>query len=184
MDRSALWKRNRWENAWIMGKIETENPQLAGNWRWQQLVMRAYYDAYVQQRQDYEKELESEAYEILSTAKTIGSDKAMKDALEVLKKAETEPVAQDLKQKVVQYCDDLFHSIGLQTSVPKYNARGYERGAILDFIDYPLNNRWWLQDEFKKVGEMKSEEEKVAGFWFLAARYWLLITRTAEQDLG
>ena len=37
--------------------------------------------------------------------------------------------AQDLKQKVIQYCDDLFHSIGLQTSVPKYDARGYERGV-------------------------------------------------------
>ena len=83
-------------------KLETENPQLAGTWRWQQLVMRAYYDAYVQQRQAYEKELENEAYEILSTAKTMGSNKAMIDALEVLKKAETEPVARDLKQKVVQ----------------------------------------------------------------------------------
>lgn len=147
--------------------LEAENPQLAGNWRWQQLVMRAYYDAYIQQRQAYEKELENQAYEILSTAKTIGAEKAMTDALVILKKAETEPVAQDLKQKIIQYCDDLFQSIGLQTSVPKYNARGYERGAILDFIDYPLNNRWWLEDEFKKVGEMKSEEEKVARLDFI-----------------
>lgn len=147
--------------------LEAENPQLAGNWRWQQLVMRAYYDAFIQQRQAYEKELENEAYEILATANTVGAEKAMTDALAILNKAETEPVAQDLKQKVIQYCDDLFQSIGLQTSVPKYNARGYERGAILDFIDYPLNNRWWLVDEFKKVGEMKSEEEKVARLDFI-----------------
>jgi hypothetical protein len=129
--------------------------------------MRAYYDAFIQQRQAYEKGLEIKAYEILATAKTIGAEKAMTDALTVLKKAETEPVAQDLKQKVVDYCEDLFQSIGLQTSVPKYNARGYERGAILDFIDYPLNNRWWLEDEFKKVSEMKSEEEKVARLDFI-----------------
>ncbi len=147
--------------------LETENPQQAGNWRWQQLVMRAYYDAYVQQRQAYEKELENQAYEILATAKTIGAEKAMTDALAILNKADTEPVAQELKQKVVQYCDELFHSIGLQTSVPKYNARGYERGAILDFIDYPLNNRWWLEDEFKKVAELKTEEEKVARLDFI-----------------
>lgn len=147
--------------------LETGNPQLAGNWRWQQLVMRAYYDAFVQQRQAHERNLEKQAYEILATAGTIGADKAMEQALEVLKKAETEPVAQDLKQKVVDYCEALFQSIGLQTSVPKYNARGYERGAILDFIDYPLNNRWWLEDEFKKVSEMKSEEEKVARLDFI-----------------
>jgi len=148
-------------------KLEGENMQLAGNWRWQQLVMRAYYDAFIQQRQAYEKELENKAYEILVTAGTVGAEKAMIDALEVLKKAETEPVAQDLKQKVVDYCEALFQSIGLQTSVPKYNARGYERGAILDFIDYPLNNRWWLEDEFKKVSEMKSEEEKVVRLDFI-----------------
>ena len=45
-------------------KLETENPHLADNWRWQQLVMRAYYDAYIQQRQAYEKRLETQAYEI------------------------------------------------------------------------------------------------------------------------
>ena len=148
-------------------KLETENPQLEGIWRWQQLVMRAYYDAFVQQRQAYEKELENKAYEILATAKSVGAEKAMTDALEVLKKADTGPVAQELRQKVVDYCEALFQSIGLQTSVPKYNARGYERGAILDFIDYPLNNRWWLEDEFKKVSEMKSENEKVARLDFI-----------------
>lgn len=147
--------------------LETENPQLAGNWRWQQLVMRAYYDALVQQRQAYERSLENQAYEILATAGTIGADKSMTQALEILKKAETEPVAQDLKQMVVDYCEALFQSVGLQTSVPKYNARGPERGAILDFIDYPLNNRWWLEDEFKKVAEMKSEEEKVTRLDFI-----------------
>ncbi len=147
--------------------LETENLQLAGNWRWQQLVMRAYYDAFIQQRQAYEISLEKQAYEILATAGTIGADKAMADALVVLKKAETEPVAQDLRQKVVDYCEALFQSIGLQTSVPKYNARGPERGAILDFIDYSLNNRWWLEDEFKKVSELKSEQEKVARLDFI-----------------
>ncbi len=38
-------------------KLENENPKLADNWRWQQLVMRAYYDAYIQDRLTYEKGL-------------------------------------------------------------------------------------------------------------------------------
>ena len=148
-------------------KLEAENPQLSGDWRWQQLVMRAYYDAYIQQRDGYEKGLEEQAYGILATAKSIGAEKAMNEALDVLKKAQTEPVAQDLKQKAVQYCDDLFRSVGLQTSVPKYNASGYERGAILDFIDHPLNNLWWLEDEFAKIRQMATEEQKLARLEFI-----------------
>ena len=147
--------------------LEEENPQLSENWRWQQLVMRAYYDAYIQQREAYEKQLEAEAYDILLTAETVGAGKAMADALSHLAKAEKEPVAQDLRQKAVQYLDDLFQSIGLQSSVPKYQASGYERGCVLDFIYHPLNNRWWLEDEFEKVGRMKSEEDKLARLEFI-----------------
>ena len=147
--------------------LEAENPQLKDNWRWQQLVMRAYYDAYIQKRQAYEKGLEETAYNILARAKTIGADLAMDEATAQLEMAVNEPVAQDLREKIVQYCDDLFHSVGLQTSVPKYHARGYERGCVLDFIDEPLNNRWWLEDEFKKVRKMSSEKEKIARLNFI-----------------
>jgi hypothetical protein len=67
-----------------------------------------------------------------------------------------------LRQKVVDYCAALFESIGMQTSVKKYKASGEERGAILDFLDYPLNNRWWLSDEFAKIRKMNGEEKKLA----------------------
>jgi len=147
----SLWK-----------KLETENSQLAGNWRWQQLIMRAYYDAYIQERLTYVKDLEGEANEILGKAKSLGANEAMKEALVYLQKADKELVGQDLKQKVLQYGEDLFKSVGAQTSVPKYNASGYERGAVLDFIDYPLNNRWWLEDKFMEIKALKSEEEKLA----------------------
>ena len=126
----SLWK-----------KMETENSQLAGNWRWQQLVMRAYYDAYIQQRLVHEKNLEAKAYESLGKAKTIGADAAMKEALTDLQKADIELVGQDLKQKALQYGQDLFESVGAQTSVPKYHASGFERGAVLDFLDLPLKQQ-------------------------------------------
>ncbi len=148
-------------------KLESENPQLAGNWRWQQLVMRAYYDAYIQERLAYEKKLEAEANDILANAKTLGADKAMDQALAQVQKADKEFVAQDLKQKAVFYIDELFKSVGLQTSVKLYNAAGSERGCVRDFIDYPLNNRWWLEDEFKKIRELKSEEEKLVKLEFI-----------------
>lgn len=152
----AWWKR-----------LEAENPELAGNWRWQQLLMRAHYDGYIKKRLAFEKRLEAEAYAILAKADSIGADQAMNQALQHLQKAETEPVSQDLKEKVLAYGEMLFQSVGAQTSVEKYGASGAERGAILDFIDYPLNNRWWLEDEFEKVRSLGSEAEKLARLDFI-----------------
>jgi len=142
--------------------LEMKHTELKGNWRWQLLVMRAYYDTYVRQRKIYEQNLEKEAMVILLKVSETGTDKAMEAALAIVNKANSHPIAPELRQKVVDYCDALYHSIGLQTSVEKYHASGPERGAILDFLDYPLNNRWWLADEFEKIRRMPSEEEKLA----------------------
>jgi hypothetical protein len=142
--------------------LEKNNPQLSGNWRWQMLVLRSYYDTYIRRRLIYEEGLEREANKILAKAPEIGADKAMKMALEMVNKADTERKNLDIREVIEKYCEDLFHSIGLQTSFYKYHAANTQRGCILDFVDYPLNNRWWLEDEFKKIGEMDSEEEKLA----------------------
>ncbi|MEM9141528.1 MAG: hypothetical protein AAGA86_00985 [Bacteroidota bacterium] len=147
--------------------LDAENPNLQGNWRWQQLLMRAYYDTYIQERQAYERKLETEAYGILSEAGAQGADQVMKAALAHLNLADTQKVAQELRQKVFQYAAALNKSIGAQTSVPLYQASGAERGAILDFIDHPLNNRWWLEDEFEKIGALKTEEAKLERLEFL-----------------
>jgi len=144
-----------WQN------LEAKHPELKGNWRWQQLVMRSYYDTYVKRRKAYEQNLEKEANKILALADKTGSDKAMQDALNMVNKADKEPIFPELRKKIVDYCEALFQSIGMQTSVKKYNASGEERGAILDFLDYPLNNRWWLTDEFAKISKMPTEKEKL-----------------------
>jgi len=144
-----------WQN------LETKHPELKGNWRWQQLVMRSYYDTYVKRRKAYEQNLEKEANQILALAGKTGAENAMKEALNIVNKADKEPVSPELREKIVYYCEALFQSIGMQTSVKKYNASGEERGAILDFLDYPLNNRWWLADEFAKIGKMANEKEKL-----------------------
>ncbi len=142
--------------------LEKAYPQLSSNWRWQMLVLRAYYDTYQRRRNIYEQGLEKEANVFLAQAQTIGANKSMDNALQIVNKADTAPVAQDLYKKIVGYCDDLFHSIGLQTDVPKYKASNSQRGCILQFVNYPFNNRWWLKDEFKKIKAMANEEEKLA----------------------
>ena len=110
--------------------LELKNPQLATNWRWQLLVMRAYYDTWIKRRKIYEQNLEKEANIILLNAKNIGADTAMDQALRLVNKPDYEPFEPEIKKKISDYCEALFKSIGLQTSVKKYQASGAERGAI------------------------------------------------------
>lgn len=142
-------------------KLEKSHPELKNNWRWQMLVLRAYYDTYTRRRKIYEQQLEDSANLILSQAEKMGSKTAMRLALEEVNKADRINIAPTLRQRIDYYCNALYHSIGWQSSVKKYNASGEERGCILDFVDYPLNNRWWLSDEFDKTSKMSAELTKL-----------------------
>lgn len=131
------------------------------NWRYQQGLYRAYYDAYVQARLEHEKYLERRA---LVTLDLPGGTSLKKVAVAeaILAQAETAPVAQDLRARVFALADDLYNSIRMQLSVAKYGAIGVERGANLDLIDYPLNNRVWIEAQFERIREMKSEKARRA----------------------
>jgi hypothetical protein len=147
--------------------LEKENPALDSNWRWQMNLLRANYDAYTRERYIYETALEDQVNEILLEAPAIGADAAMKEANVILAKADTEPVMSDIHSRIIDLCEALYKSISLQTSVKKYQASGLERGAVLDFLDRPLNNRWWLEDEFKKIQSLP-EKEKVKALEVIA----------------
>ena len=149
-------------------KIEQRAPQLDDNWRFQLCLLRAYYDAYDRARLLYEKGLEDKANAILAEAPSRGADAAMDAVSAVLKKSDTDPVHQDWRQRIVDLCAALNKSIGLQTSVKKYQASGEERGCILDFLDYPLNNRWWLHDQFDAIRKLPSEKDKLARLHVIA----------------
>lgn len=150
-------------------RLEAEAPQLEGNWRWQMNLLRANYDSYVRRRLIHESGLEGEANAVLAKAGTIGAERAMGEAEAILNRAVTAQAGGELKARIIDLCEKLFQSIGLQTSVEKYHASGAERGAVLDFVDYPLNNRWWLEDEFKKVRALAGEPAKVGRLVELAA---------------
>lgn len=141
-------------------ELEKRMPDLEKNWRWQMCLVRAYYDAYIRRRLLNETVLEKEVNAVLSQCGSMGSDATMTQAMAVLNRAVDEPVSPELRARIFELCDELFQSISLQTSVPKYNASGAERGAFLDFVDYPMNNRWWLEDEFGKVRNLGAEEDK------------------------
>ena len=81
--------------------------------------MRSYYDTYNRRRKIYEQNLEKEANIILTNALDIGSEKAMGQALALVNKADQQRVSPELRQKVFDYCEALWNSIGAQTSVKK-----------------------------------------------------------------
>jgi hypothetical protein len=109
----------------------------------------------------YETDLERQTLDKLSEAKSAGVVPTLKAARVILNRATTDPSDPKLLERVKAFGDELFQEVGLQTSVPKYRASGYERGAVLDFLDYPLNNRWWLEDQFDAIAAMKDPAEQL-----------------------
>lgn len=139
----------------------TASPQLLANWRFQQLLYRAYYDAYIRSRLIYETALENEALSCLADAKRLGSLKAMAEAEAVLERAVTHPVSRLWRARVFELAEALYQSIRAQLSVPRYKAIAVSRGANLDSIDVPLNDRPWLLSRFGQIRQMSGEADRL-----------------------
>lgn len=137
------------------------SPQVKLNWRFQQALYRAYYDAYVRARLLYETTLEEQAKERLRQAKRLGSLAAMAQAEEILDRAVTQPVATDWRARVFELAEALFQSIRMQLSVERYQAIDVGRGANLDTLDMPLNNRPWLKQRFAEIRGLPNEAERL-----------------------
>jgi hypothetical protein len=137
-------------------------PNVRLNWRFQLALFRAYYDAYTRSRLLTETQLEEKAMSILRRAPEMGSTIAMEQAAQILLQAHTNEVGQDWKRKVFEMAEALFQSIRMQKSVGKYFAADVRRGANLDLIDYPLNNRVWLQEQFARIATIEGERERLA----------------------
>ena len=163
------WEVEMAASAWKT--LDLSNPDLAGNWRWQLCLLRAYYDNYTRERLEYETGIEENAMAALSDAFVLGADTAMSNAEAELALAETSPVYPDTRARIEELCAALFVSMGFQTSVSSpYYASGLERGCILDTVDWTLNDRWWLENRFGEIRLLGSEAEKLAAieeilFW-------------------
>lgn len=99
--------------------------------------------------------------ERLREAGQLGSRVAMSEAEAILNQAVTAPVSADWRARVFELGEALFQSIRMQLSVPRYQAIGVDRGASLDTIDYPLNNRRWLREQFEQVRRKPAEPDRL-----------------------
>ncbi|HVU87940.1 MAG TPA: hypothetical protein VHD36_11510 [Pirellulales bacterium] len=137
-------------------------PSVLGNWRFQQALYRAYYDAYIRERLIAENTAEDRALDRLRAAKSGETEQAMKEAEAILDAAEAPKFALDLRKRVFELGEDLYKSIRMQQSVPLYKAIAVDRGASLDTIDYPLNNRAWLKNRFATIRKKADEAARLA----------------------
>ncbi len=137
--------------------------RLSANWRFQMYLFRAMFDAYVRARHVLEKGYEREAYAALSRARELGVSPAIAAAQWAL--AETDRTRPFLDDRIALEAlgVKLLQLIGFQMSVdPPYLARNPERGALLDKLDRPLNDRLWLEDQFRKIVAIENEAEQLA----------------------
>jgi hypothetical protein len=135
------------------------------NWRFQQALYRAYYDAYQRSRLLHESALEERAMERLRAARTIGSRTAIEQANAVLDEAERARPSPEWRLRVFSLAEALFQSIRMQLSVGLYKAIAVGRGATLDLVDTPLNNRGWLSARFKEILAAEKEEDRLAAIY-------------------
>jgi hypothetical protein len=142
---------------------EAATPQMLTNWRFQQALYRAYYDEYTRERLFYEGDLETQAMTALRQARRDGTKQAMAEAERVLDEAATSRVAPDHRARVFELAEALFQSIRMQLSVPRYKAISVDRGANLDTVDAPLNNRIWLKLRFDELRQVSDEPARLAG---------------------
>ncbi len=119
-DLERNWQGKLAENAGVEAtlarfqKLERQaSPRDLANWRVQQLLYRAYYDAYTRRRQIYE-------------SNPANWDKPFEDPL---------------RARVFELGEALFKSIKMQLSVKLYQAISVDRGANLDTIDFPLHTK-------------------------------------------
>jgi len=135
-------------------------PALSENWRWNCLLLRAEYDEWTRKRLLYERTLETRAMSVLDPEVSQNPDTAMDHALNILQQAETGPPDPEQRDRIISLFDRLYRQIGLQSSVDRYGASGFERGCSLDFLMYPLNNRWWIEDRFAEIRKRTDPVEK------------------------
>jgi hypothetical protein len=136
-------------------------PRDLRNWRFQQGLYRAYYDAYVRSRLLHETAIEERALDRLRTLGTGDSRRALADASTILGEAQDRPAA-EWRLRVYTLAEALFQSIRQQLSVQRYGAIAVGRGATLDSLETPLNNSGWLLPRFAEAAALENEADRLA----------------------
>jgi len=139
---------------------KSASPQVKLNWRFQQALYRAYYDAYIYRRLLHEKKAEADALDELRKASGDDILPHVDRAEQILELASTQKPAPELRARVFELGEALFQSIRMQLSVEKYGGIS-GRGTNLDTIDTPLTNRGWFKQRFGIVRTLQHPDDRM-----------------------
>jgi hypothetical protein len=137
------------------------SPFTLKNWRFQQALYRAYYDALVRSRLIYESGLEEQAMDQLRQAETKGALEALREAERILDQAVHQPISTGWRTRLFQLAEALYQSVAMQLDTRLYQGQQEVRGANLDGVDTPLNNRRWLKARFAEIRMLESEPKQL-----------------------
>lgn len=136
--------------------------ELKENWRFQLYLLRALCDAYVRARVLAETAQEEELYARLRES---GDGALVEEFMVGVEKLQNDVprVRGDLRIRIEELSIAMLKSIGMQFSVYEpYRASNTERGAILDSIDRPLNNRLWLASQLAGFNSLTNDKDRAA----------------------
>ena len=138
---------------WRAMEKKADEKLLKKNWRFQHGLLRAYYDRYVQLRLIEDTKREEQALKALEGASLVEIGSAIASARVALVKSYENPQIAECRARLESLGRTLFDSVGMQLDVANYHASGKERGAVLEYLDRPLNNKNWLLAQFKTILE-------------------------------
>lgn len=140
----------------------------AGAYRFQMGYLRAIADYWIRKRLIHESDIEKAVMVKLREAKDVSA--AVKECKAILAVPHPDAKLSTLRKRMDELADSLFRSIKAQTSVVKYEALAWNRGAFMDTIDLPLNNRLWLENEFDKILRLTDPSEQIAKLKLVVSR--------------
>jgi len=150
-------------------------------WRAKMVFYRAYYDAYLQQRLHAETRQQEDALAALRQAPRSSVTAVLHQAQQALDRPLPAEVLAK-RDRVFTLGGELFHAIGLQLSSQLYGAANWERGANLDRIAIPLNDRLWLERCFDEILALPASAQAPALDALLA--HYQTPTGGFRDDLG
>ena len=170
---------------------ESASPAVIGNWRWQQALYRAYYDAYVRHRLLWEtgqlmraRDLLSRVWQIGWSAVPLGIGAAPGEypanrlevtplidaAIAILNEPLAEPASTVLRDRVRELGYALFQSIRMQLAVERYQGEAVERAANLDTLETPVTDLAWTIAQLNANKATTGAEKQVQAIRDLLSR--------------
>jgi hypothetical protein len=151
------------------------SPAVMQNWRFQQALYRAYFDAFVRRRLLDETAHLQQARSRLERTLAIGwgavplhiggppatmppngldPDPLLAAAQAALEETMVHPAARELRTRIDELGAALFQSIRMQLAVERYQGEAVNRAANLDTLDMPVSNTMWMRRQILDIRKL------------------------------